>query len=134
MVSEIANMDNFEDEIEAARDAHKSWRLKLETALRLGTFDKSAEDVASPMYCAFGTWMRGKQMTDAIRATKSFQNIASLHRDFHGCAARVVSYIKLGDREGARALIDGEFSELSGKLDRALSNWQREVVAERNRA
>lgn len=134
METKIADVAKFDDEIEAARAAHESWRLKLEAALLMGTCEQSVEDIASPMYCAFGTWLRGRQMTDAIRATKPYQVVARLHREFHNCAARVVSCIERDDRAGARALLDGEFADITDRLDRALRKWQREAAEARRRA
>lgn len=127
-------MDNatIEREIIEAKQAHRAWRKRLEIAVSIGTLDTRPEDIERTDLCKFGKWLRSATMTDEVRAGKPYQVISRLHADFHKCTARVARLIENNHRREAQDILDGDFTLISEKLERALNKWLGELRAEAN--
>lgn len=107
--------------------AHGAWKLRLKTAIATGQFDQDAATVACDDKCGFGQWLYGESISPETRAGMPYQVIRRLHAEFHTCAARVVRHATGGHTQEARALLEGEYTERSEKLGRALVKWKREL-------
>lgn len=63
-----------------------------------------------------------------------YKVIRRLHAEFHECASRVLEMALSGDKDGAMAVLEGEYAARSHKLITALSKWRRELTSNRNAA
>ncbi len=122
-------MDHAEldKEIRAAVAAHDEWNRRLTTAINLGSCTTAPTDIAVDDKCAFGQWLYGDDLDDDLKAGKPYQVTKRLHADFHDVAARVAELAEAGKKGDAYALLDGEYSQKSSKLLRALTKWRGEL-------
>ncbi|HGG04971.1 MAG TPA: hypothetical protein ENK28_05880 [Aliiroseovarius sp.] len=121
-------MDHAEldKEIRAAVAAHDEWNRRLTTAINLGSCTTAPSDIAVDDKCAFGQWLYG-DLDEDLKAGKPYQVTKRLHADFHDVAARVAELAEAGRKGDAYALLDGEYSQKSSKLLRALTKWRGEL-------
>ena len=52
-----------------------------------------------------------------------------MHAEFHQCAGDVLAMAIADQKDKALALLEGEYTERSEKLVRALTKWRGEVTA-----
>lgn len=117
------------NQINIAISAHGAWKIKLRTAVNTGQSQHSINDVRCDDKCAFGKWLHGSEIDGATRATAPYAVIKRLHAEFHLCAADVLEMATTGNASGAINLLDGEFTDKSGKLVRGLYKWKTEAAA-----
>ncbi|MDR6852912.1 hypothetical protein J2Y54_002432 [Sphingomonas sp. BE123] len=116
-------------QVQAAIGAHGAWKLKLSTAVTTGRSDDEPALVCRDDLCRFGVWLHGPDIDPVTRQGKPYQVIRRLHAEFHQCAGTVLDRVKRGDQTGARALLEGEYTERSATLIRALTKWKGELQA-----
>lgn len=117
------------EEIKKALGAHGAWKLRLKTAVTTGRSQVSPSDVKCDNLCEFGKWLYGPTIDANTRAGKPYQVVKRLHAEFHECASRVMALAVDGNKTEANNLLDGEYTEKSEKLARALNKWRGELVA-----
>ena len=119
---------DLDKEIRAALVAHDSWNRRLTTAINLGNCETAPSDIAVDDKCAFGKWLYGPELDEETKAGKPYQVTRRLHAEFHDVAARVAALAEAGRKGDAYALLDGEYSQRSSKLMRALTKWRSELA------
>lgn len=115
-------------QINAAIGAHGAWKVRLKAAINTGTCDITPAVASCDDKCAFGGWLYGSGVSPATRSGVPYQVIRRLHAEFHQCAGQVLTHVTTGNKAGAQQLMDGEFTERSDKLVRALHKWKREAA------
>lgn len=122
-------MDHAEldKEIRAAIAAHDAWNRRLTTAINLGNCETAPDEIACDDKCAFGKWLYGPEMDAEVKRGKPYQVTKRLHAEFHQCAARVATLAEARNKGEAYALLDGEYTQKSSKLMRALTKWRSEL-------
>ncbi len=108
--------------------AHGLWKMKLRTAINTGRSDVTPMVARCDDQCGFGKWLYGPELDATTRQGLPYQVIKRLHADFHRSAGDVLSLAVKGDKTGAQTLMEGEFTERSEKLVRALNKWRREAA------
>ncbi len=120
----------LDKEIRAAIIAHDEWNRRLTTAINLGNCETAPADITVDHKCAFGKWLYSPDIDAETKSAQPYQVIKRLHADFHECAGRVAVFAEKGDKGQAYALLDGEYTQKSSKLMRALTKWRGELVLE----
>jgi hypothetical protein len=120
--------DNISEEIKKAMGAHGAWRLRLRTAIAVGRSDTTPAKVKCDNLCEFGQWLYGSTLDSRTRSGMPYQVVRRLHGEFHECASRVLGLAVAGQKDNAMALLEGEYTERSDKLLRALTKWRGEVM------
>lgn len=116
------------EEIKKALGAHGAWKLKLRTAISAGNSDAEPGAVACDNLCEFGKWLYGPTLDDETRAGMPYHVVRRLHAEFHTCASKVLTLALDGKTEAAMELLEGEYTQRSDKLVRALTKWRGEVM------
>ncbi|GLT02289.1 hypothetical protein GCM10007897_36950 [Sphingobium jiangsuense] len=114
-------------EINNAIGAHGMWKLRLRTAISMGSSDVDPRTACRDDQCPFGKWIHGPTIDTATRAGMPYQVVRRLHREFHESAGKVLSLALSSRAAEADALYNGEFIPRSEKLVRALTKWKGEV-------
>ena len=122
------SQNDLSTQINAAIGAHGAWKVRLKAAINTGTCDVTPAAASCDDTCAFGGWLYGATISPATRAGTPYQVIRRLHAEFHQCAGQVLSHVATGNKPGAQKVLDGEFTERSEKLVRALHKWKREAA------
>lgn len=120
-------MDNneFKKQLTAAIGAHGLWKIKLETAASTGQLGTTPDKISADNNCKFGKWLYGLQADPAIGGTPIFNDIKSMHADFHKVAGCIAAKIDSGDVNGAKSDLEGvEFEAIGAKLVTALTKWK----------
>lgn len=115
------------NQINDAIGAHGMWKLQLRTAISTGRSHISARDACRDDQCAFGKWLHGADIDATTKAGMPYQVVRRLHAEFHTCAGNVLNQMERGNAPGAIALLDGEYTQRTDKLVRALTKWKREL-------
>lgn len=119
--------DSVLNEIQKAIGAHGKWKFNLKLAITHGKSDFEVSKVMCDNLCEFGKWLHGPTIDEEIRAGKPYEVVTRLHAEFHKTAAHVLKLALHGRSEEADALLDGEFSERSAILVKALNKWKAEL-------
>ena len=114
-------------QVDAAIQAHGTWKLKLRTAITRGTLEKTPDEICSDDQCDFGRWLHGNSIDAETRRGMPYKVVSRLHREFHQIAATVAEKVVTGQHEAAQLHLDGPFREKSETLSRALVKWKREL-------
>jgi hypothetical protein len=115
-------------QVSNAIGAHGAWKLRLKTAITTGRSDITPEKAACDNECAFGKWLYGDELDAGTKAGLPFQVVKRLHGEFHHSAGSVLALALGGRTADAQALLNGDYTERSDKLVRALSKWKRELI------
>lgn len=119
---------NFVEEINNAVGAHGMWKMRLRTAVRTGRCEIHSSIACCDDQCAFGKWLLGPDFDARTQAGMPYQVVKRLHAEFHKCAGSVLSYVERGNAAAGQFILDGEFTERSDKLVRALTKWKNETL------
>jgi len=93
------------------------------TAARNNETDLPAQDICRDDKCRFGKWQAGVTPND--RSRSYFNNIKTLHGDFHKAAGLVAQKIADGNPTMAIAALEGAaYTTSSNELGAALAAWQ----------
>jgi len=114
----------FNDEVMKAICAHGQWKHHLNTAIATGKSQFNVADSSKDNLCAFGKWLYGPTIPVGAKNAE-FDEVCTLHARFHELASRVLDLALKGNKDAARALMDAEFTDVSGKLSQALMGWKR---------
>lgn len=121
---EYAEYRNFR-EARAAMDFLKIINIHIMWKERLLAYieDRSAEKldpavIARDDQCQMGKWIygEGKRFQDAPQ----YEQVRADHAHFHDLAANVIRRVDNGDRQGAAALLRGDYATASHGLKRAV--------------
>lgn len=123
------SMHIYVEEIKAGIGAHGTWKMKLKTAITTGKSDLDPKVVRCDDKCTLGKWLHGSSIDPATRMGMPYKVNKRVHAEFHECAARVVELIQQGDSRRASELLEGEFTEKSEKVVRALNKWRGELMS-----
>lgn len=129
--SDVFTMPNqaILQEIKKAAGAHGAWKLKLSTAVSMGTTKLDPKTVKCDDLCDFGKWLHGSTIDNDMKFSMPYKVIKRLHAEFHVCASEVLEHVLQGDVTSASNQFKGEYTEKSGKLMRALSKWKGELTS-----
>ena len=108
--------------------AHGAWKLKLRVAIATAQSEVDPDKACLDNRCPFGRWIHGDEIDAQTRDGMPYQVVRRLHAEFHQCAAQVLRYALVSDKEKAEALFTGEFTEKADKLARALAKWKGELL------
>ena len=106
--------------------AHVMWKQRL-TAFLAGSSTETLDPkvVQLDNRCALGQWIYGGGQSMA--ALPQFEEVRSLHAQFHRYAADVIEHHLAGNTAAAEELLQGEYSRLSEKLKHRLLGLSRAV-------
>ncbi len=119
---------NEEINIMDAINAHVRWKIRLDKCLN-GTSDEVLDPkvICRDDQCVLGKWIHGP-------ADKYFENDNSLnslrddHAEFHRLAARVVELVHANNKEAARNILHGDYTEASRIVIRDLTELSKLLV------
>jgi len=108
-----------------AMAAHSAWKQRLQEAVRTGRSEFQPADVAKDNQCEFGKWLHSLPLD--LRQTEHYQEVRSLHAEFHKEAARVLELALAGRRAEAQQSLDhgGSYARCSAELIKALNRWKQ---------
>jgi hypothetical protein len=120
----------FSDNIRSAMVAHSAWKARLKDAITSGKSDKTVADARADNLCDFGKWLRGPDITPAVKSTTSYTRAMDLHTKFHAEAARVLEIALQGKKDAALAAMEpgSPFSRVSAELVNVLTEWQKQAA------
>jgi len=116
------------EEIKKAMGAHGAWKLRLRTAISVGRSDANPSQVKCDNLCEFGKWLYGQSIDGETKRGMPYQVIRRLHAEFHACASSVLELAIAGRKDQAITLLEGEYTERSDKLVRAMTKWRGEIM------
>lgn len=116
------------DQINDAIGAHGAWKMRLRTAMLTGKSDITPQVAGCDDACAFGKWLKHGTIAPAVKADVPYRVVTRLHAEFHRAAGSVLTHALSGRTGEAGQLMDGEFTERSEKLVKALNKWKRELL------
>jgi methyl-accepting chemotaxis protein len=73
----------------------------------------NADEVCKDNQCALGKWIYGAGRK--FEQTPDYEPLRRTHADFHVCAADILRKTQQGDKNGASALLVGDFFDLSNQ-------------------
>ncbi len=115
-------MSSFGEQVQAAVLAHSQWKSRLRDAIAAGTSEFKADAVQRDNLCAFGKWLyeEGKH---SFPSPTDYEDVRTLHAEFHTQAARVLSLAVSGKPgEATKAMeLGSAFSKVSAHLVTALT-------------
>lgn len=122
-------MVNFQviEKINTAIGAHGKWKFNLKMNITHNKGDFEVEKVKVDNLCEFGKWLHSEELNDDIKQGKPYEVITRLHKEFHICAGEVLQLSIANKKNMADELLEGEFTERSEKLVRALNKWKSEL-------
>ena len=101
-------------DFDAIIDAHQSWKQKLRSAIAGGEERKlNPDDVCKDNQCALGKWIYSAGR--AFEDTPDYEPLRHTHAEFHVCAADILRKAQQGDKDGANAMLVGDFFDLSNR-------------------
>ena len=92
-------------------DRHLKWKLRLKAYLQGTGEELEAETVARDDLCKLGEWLHGKGRQ--LQDMPEYQRLLDVHGRFHATAGDIVHAWQCGDKAHARALLDGDFGQLT---------------------
>lgn len=119
--------NELDDSIRKAIGAHGAWKLKLKTALTTGRSELTPQIVGKDDQCEFGRWLYSQGVDAQTRAGMPYKVVKRLHGEFHQIAGRVLELSLSGKRDEATGLLEGDFTQKSETLARALAKWRGEL-------
>jgi hypothetical protein len=114
-------------EIKNAVGAHGKWKFNLKMAIANNKSDFEVDKVQRDDLCEFGKWLYSDRIDEDTKLGKPYEVITRLHGEFHKCAAQVLELALGNHNSKATLLLEGEFTERSDTLVRALSKWKGEL-------
>ncbi len=101
-------------DFDAIIDAHQAWKQKLRSAIGGGEEKNlNPDDVCKDNLCALGKWIYGAGKEYAH--IPEYEPLRHTHADFHMCAADILRHAQTGDKDGANAMLVGDFFDLSNR-------------------
>ncbi|MDD5389463.1 MAG: methyl-accepting chemotaxis protein [Gallionellaceae bacterium] len=110
----VANTVASDVDFDAIIDAHQAWKQKLRSAIGGGEErNLNPDDVCKDNQCALGKWIYGAGKEFAH--VPEYEPLRLTHADFHVCAADILRHAQTGDKDGANAMLVGDFFDLSNR-------------------
>ncbi len=104
--------------------AHQAWKQRLRSAISGGDERRlDAEEVARDNACELGRWLYGPGR--ALQGEPEYAELRSVHAEFHACAGNILRLAQRGDRDGANALLVGDFFDLSNRTVQHIVTMKR---------
>ncbi|MBK9160914.1 MAG: CZB domain-containing protein [Nitrosomonadales bacterium] len=109
----------------AAAEAHVLWKAHLGHHVR-GTIREPLESalIGQDGICQLGNWIRGS-VFKPFRETEAYRQLNEAHLQFHEMGRNIVEHLKRGDRKGAEALFDNEYSLALRRILQSLTEINR---------
>lgn len=117
---------SFDTALSDAIALHAQWTATLSRRLTTGQCDVSPDPLMQYDCCAFGKWLAGPHIDDAVRARIPWQVTNRLHREYHETLSEIARLAK-DDPAAARVLFDTVYHERSTRLETALRLWLSEL-------
>lgn len=113
-----------------AIDAHVKWKVRLQNYLN-GTSEEKLDPmvICRDDQCALGKWIHGSALQH-FHTHQEFHTLRADHAQFHFIAANVVKKAQDKDQAAADALMQNEYSQASHKVIQALTELNKQVMAE----
>lgn len=122
----IKNEINIMDAI----NAHVKWKVRLQDYLNgISTEKLDPMIICRDDQCVLGKWIHGPALGH-FHEHEEFHRLRADHAQFHFVAGHVVKKVQENDRSGANTLMDGEYAQASRKVVQALTELNRQVMAE----
>jgi Chemoreceptor zinc-binding domain len=96
MISKVA--------IDSALTAHSLWEKRLLEAIEKGESEFKVVEVKKDNMCQFGQWLYN--LPDVDKKTIEFENIKTLHAEFHKTAASILELGLSGKKDDALKRIE----------------------------
>ncbi|MBI5288772.1 MAG: CZB domain-containing protein, partial [Chloroflexi bacterium] len=115
----------FGDQVKMALTAHAMWKTRLQRAIETGRSEFDPETVRVDNRCDFGQWMYSSGK-NAFPSVSAYEQVRSLHAEFHAQAAHVLGLAIRGKRSDATASVrdDAPFGKISRNLTAELGRLQ----------
>ncbi|MEW6765116.1 MAG: methyl-accepting chemotaxis protein [Pseudomonadota bacterium] len=94
--------------------AHVGWKSRLRRCMNNHAACEDPEAVEKDHTCSLGQWIHGDGVK--LGADPAYRRLRQDHAGFHRSAARIIRAIRDNDDVKARALMDGEYVELTQKV------------------
>ena len=101
------------------------WSLNLRDAVtKSRTGNLRPEQVGDDTACSFGMWLATEEAKNAIGSQDQFIDIATLHKEFHSCAAELLHLVSCNDMKNATAMLEptGRYTLASTSLINSLQS------------
>jgi hypothetical protein len=118
---------NIANEIQSAIGAHGKWKFNLKMAINNGKSDFTVQKVSCDNLCDFGKWLYSDKIDEQTKLGKPYEVVTRLHAEFHQCASQVLKLALNNQKQQAESLLEGEFTDRSNILVKALNKWKGEV-------
>ena len=115
-------------QISDAIAAHGDWKRKLRLSIEGIGDPLDKKTVSSDCNCAFGKFLHSDMVSAETRASKPYEVITRLHREFHKLAGDIVDLVDQGKTDEVNDLLAGAYHEKSMKLVMALKKWDKELA------
>lgn len=99
-----------------ALDAHMAWNERLKNELDNHPSDISVAEIAQDNLCTLGKWIYGPGKSLYAKLPE-YEELRKTHARFHLCAGEIVSEHHANHSDKARQMLNGEFLNLSERLE-----------------
>ena len=108
---------------------HVRCKTCLNQAMETGTCNPPSMVIQQDTMCEFGKWLHSADVAVEIVNSVHYNNILSIHADFHVAAAEVMRTIERGEVEKAQKMIldDGHYTVHASKLRNEFLSWVEEL-------
>lgn len=117
--NETATVEGLD--FQAAVAAHQKWKVRLRDCID-GTSQETLDPrvVCQDNQCVLGKWING-QGGSRFATSPAFAKLKATHAEFHICASEVLISVYSGKKAAAEEKLSDEFSRLSLRVQRHLS-------------
>jgi hypothetical protein len=104
--------------------AHAKWKYRLMDAIDSGQSECRVVDVRANDACEFGKWLASLPLSE--RLSSRYQQVQSLHAEFHVLASNVLELALSGRAQEATAAmaLGSRFAAVSSQLTMAILAWK----------
>jgi len=124
----MSSNEQMREQIMTAIGAHGKWKFNLKIAVNTGKSEFDVKKVSCDDQCAFGKWLYSNEIDEHTKTGKPYEVVKRLHSEFHKCAGNVLKLALTNQKSSADELLEGEFTERSNILVKALNKWRGELV------
>lgn len=114
----------------AAAEAHILWKTRLGHHVQ-GNMRESLESapLGQDGICQLGSWINGSVL-EPFCEPEVHQQLSDAHRQFHQFGSLIIERLKGGDRGGAAAIFENEYSQSLRRIVRALTEINKRLQKE----
>ncbi|MBS9777715.1 MAG: CZB domain-containing protein [Gammaproteobacteria bacterium] len=108
--------------------AHNAWKRNVISVIEgTATQDFDANTVKQDNVCILGKWIYGDS-SNQYSDTEEFQELKTLHTQFHSIAGTAIQLAQSGQASEARAMVEtGEYPTLSRNITMLLTTLYRQT-------